>query len=93
MRLEWDPVKARLNIARHGISFKEASSVFNDPLAVTIEDPTHSHEELREITVGVSSLARLLVVYHVERGDRIRIIGARLPTRKERQDHEGAGRT
>ena len=93
MRIEWDPVKARLNIARHGISFKEASSEFNDPSAVTIEDPTRSHAELREITVGVSSLVRLVVVYHVERGDRIRMIGARLPTRKERQDNEGAGRT
>jgi uncharacterized protein len=88
MRVEWDPVKARLNIARRGISFKKASSVFGDPLAITISDVNHSDHEQREITLGMSSIHRLLVVYHVDRGGWVRIIGARLPSRYERWGYE-----
>jgi len=90
MRLEWDPVKARLNIARHGISFTEASTVFDDPLAITVPDPDHSAMETTELTIGMGSGHLLVVVYHAQREDRIRIIGARPPTRRERRAHEEA---
>jgi uncharacterized DUF497 family protein len=92
MRFEWDPTKARLNIARHGIAFSEAITVFGDPLASTIEDREHGDQEPREITLGMSDLHRLVVVYHVRRGTGIRIIGARTPTRHERRTYQdGAG--
>ncbi|PYV14426.1 MAG: hypothetical protein DMG21_18175, partial [Acidobacteria bacterium] len=45
MRFVWDSEKARKNLAKHGVSFKEAATVFGDPRAVTIDDPDHSHEE------------------------------------------------
>jgi hypothetical protein len=45
VQFEWDPDKARLNLAKHGVSFDEAASVFGDPLAITIDDPDHSQEE------------------------------------------------
>ena len=88
MRLEWDPEKARRNLARRGISFREASSVIGDPLAITREDREHDADEPREITVGMSERLRILVVYHVRRGGSLRIIGARLPTASERHDYE-----
>ncbi|MCY3021165.1 MAG: BrnT family toxin [Planctomycetota bacterium] len=85
---EWDPYKAQLNIAEHGASFDEAMTVFGDPLAVTVYDPDHSEEEDRFITLGSSNRQRLLVVVHCDRGDAIRIISARVATRREREEHE-----
>lgn len=85
---EWDPKKARLNIKRHGISFDEASTAFRDPLSRTIDDPLHSDDEERFVLIGQSVRGRLLVVVHTERGDRIRIISARLATNKERFRYE-----
>jgi uncharacterized protein len=77
---EWDPTKARLNIKTHGIFFDEASTAFRDPLSNTIEDPLHSEGEERFVLIGKSIRGRLLVVVHTERGNRIRIISARLAT-------------
>ena len=88
MRLEWDARKARQNLRKHGVSFHEAVSVFFDPLSVTGDDPDHSADERRLVTFGVSSLGRLLVVAHVERGDAIRIISARSTTQAERELYE-----
>lgn len=88
MQFEWDPTKAARNLAKHGVSFNEASTVFGDPLAGTILDPKHSGTEPRFITIGLSTNQRLIIVAHAERGDRIRIISARRATRRERRDHE-----
>jgi len=88
MRFEWDPQKAERNLRRRRISFAEASTVFYDPLAKTIADPDHSATEDREITIGQSHAGRLLIVSHTQRQDRIRIISARLPTRRERRQYE-----
>lgn len=88
MNFEWDSVKARNNLRKHGVAFEEASSVFYDPLAVTGADPDHSEGEERIITFGMSSLGRLLVVAHTERGAAIRIISARVATRHERRIYE-----
>jgi uncharacterized DUF497 family protein len=85
---EWDPSKAQENIGRHAVSFEEASSIFEDPFAFTIDDVEHSTDEKRFYTVGVSSLHRTLVVAHAERGENIRIISARLATRRERKSYE-----
>jgi hypothetical protein len=85
---EWDPEKARLNFKTHGISFDEASTAFRDPLSMTIDDPLHSEDEQRFVLIGQSIRGRLLVVVHTERGDRIRIISARLAKSKERRRYE-----
>ena len=77
LEFEWDEAKARGNLKKHKVSFEEASSIFGDPLALTIPDPLHSEEEDRFITLGESQRRRLLVVVYTERGDKIRIIGAR----------------
>lgn len=88
MIYEWDATKAKINRRDHGVSFEEAATVFLDPLAVTYPDPEHSDEENREITIGHSVKQRILFVSHCQRRDRIRIIGARKATRKERKQHE-----
>lgn len=75
-------------INRLTATLDEASTVFGDPWAVTIDDPDHSVNEFRFITMGYSRDQRLLVVVHTEREDRIRIISAREPTRREREQYE-----
>ncbi len=88
MRFEWDPEKAAANLKKHGVTFQEAASVFGDPLAITFQDPDHSEDEERYLTFGLSLQKRLIVVSHTERGDRTRIISARLMDRKERVIYE-----
>jgi uncharacterized DUF497 family protein len=85
---EWDERKARTNLAKHDVSFEEATTVFGDPVSLTIPDPAHSQAEDRFILLGRSHRRRLLVVVHTERGDNIRIISARPASRRERQDYE-----
>lgn len=85
---EWDENKAQNNIKKHGISFEEASTVFGDSLSLTISDPLHSMNEERFIIIGMSHQNRLLIVVHTERSDTIRIINARLTTRRERRYYE-----
>ena len=88
MKFQWDPRKATRNLARHGVAFWEASTVFGDPLASTILDPDHSVEEVRLLTVGRSAAGRLVVVSHTERDDEVRLISARLATRGEKKKYE-----
>ncbi len=88
MKFEWDPDKARKNLAKHGISFDEATAVFGDPLAVTIDDPDHSHGEQRFLTRGLSRRGHLTVVAHTDRDGRVRIINAREATAQERNTYE-----
>jgi uncharacterized protein len=88
-RFEWDKNKAASNTAKHGISFDEASTVFNDPQARIFDDAAHSLDERREIIIGHSTKGRLLLVYFTERpGEIIRVISARKPTKGERKDYE-----
>jgi len=94
LRFEWDPNKAKQNLAIHGVSFDEASTAFRDTLSLAIYDPLHSKEEDRFVLIGNSHLGRLLVVIHTERGDHIRLISARKASKKERtQYEENAGRS
>ena len=88
LRFTWDPRKAASNQRKHGVSFEEAGSAFADLLSLTVPDPDHSDDEERFLLVGLSDQGRLLVVTHVERGDVIRIINARLATRRERHQYE-----
>ena len=88
LQFEWDEPKARTNLAKHGVSFEEASTVFADLLSITIDDPEHSEAEDRFIILGHSHRQRLLVVVHNERGDRIRLISARRANRNERKQYE-----
>ena len=88
MLFEWDPRKARSNSAKHGVSFDEASTAFQDSLSITIGDPLHSADEERFVLIGNSCRNRLLVVVHTERGSRIRIISARPATSRERRNYE-----
>ncbi len=88
MQFEWDPKKAKENLQKHGISFDEAVTAFYDPLSATFDDPDHSLDEQRYITIGFSSKGHLLLDAHAERGENIRIISARLATAHERKKHE-----
>jgi len=85
---EWDPDKAKSNLLKHGVAFAEAATVFFDPLSITVPDPLHSGDEDRFVITGLSYDRRHLVVVHVDRGDRIRIINARLATPAERKKYE-----
>ena len=86
---EWDPAKADSNARKHHVTFDEATTVFADPLSLTIVDPLHSRpNDERFVTMGLSHRGRLLVVVHSDFGDRIRIIGARNATRGERAAYE-----
>ena len=88
MKFEWDENKAALNFSKHGISFEEARTVFDDPLYVDFYDPDYSDEEDRYIIVGESQPGHLLIVSSPERGDIIRLISARKVTRMEREVYE-----
>ncbi len=88
MEFEWDPKKAEKNLHKHKVSFGEAATVFSDPLGMTASDPDHSSVENRYITLGFSARFRLLIVSHLDQGDRVRIISARLLTRAERRAYE-----
>jgi uncharacterized DUF497 family protein len=82
MSFEFDPVKARTNLRRHGVSFAHAEQALRDPMAITIEDPD-SRAEQRFVTLGTDALGRVLVVIHTQRGERTRLISARKASRGE----------
>jgi uncharacterized DUF497 family protein len=88
LKFEWDENKSKLNLKKHGVDFKEGKTVFNDPFAITIDDPDHSDLEDRYIDIGISSKGRILVVWYTERDDNIRIIGSRKANRYEREQYE-----
>lgn len=88
LNFEWDARKSVSNLAKHGVSFEEATAVFADPLGRIMSDPRHSVDEERYVLLGVSLRRRLLAIMYAERGDVIRLISARLATRQERRDYE-----
>jgi uncharacterized DUF497 family protein len=90
VKFEWDPAKNEANRAKHGIGFEEAATVFGDRSALSWEDTAHSIEEFRTLTLGYTDRGRLTIVAHTERGERIRIITARLASRPERDLYESA---
>jgi uncharacterized DUF497 family protein len=88
VEFEWDQKKEAKNIRKHKVTFSEAATVLGDTLSTTVPDPDHSEEEDRYITIGLSQRHRLLIVAHTERGERTRIISARLLTSAEREAYE-----
>lgn len=88
---EWDPGKGRTNLAKHGVSFEDAATVFDDPSERTIGEIADSHGEDRFLTIGRARSGLLIAVAFSYRGDRIRVISARPATQRERkrydQDH------
>lgn len=95
--ITWDDVKAQTNVAKHGVTFAQASTVMLDPLALTVFDAAHSDTEERWFTLGQSSDGQLLAVshtYHMLDANtaRIRLISAREATRRERQLYENEPR-
>jgi len=88
MKFEWNLNKSESNYKKHGVSFEEASTVFNDVLSVTFPDPRHSIGENRYVIIGISRFGTLLVVAHTDREDTIRIISARKATRVEKKFYE-----
>jgi uncharacterized protein len=88
VQFTWDPGKAAANLSKHGVSFEDASTVFRNPLAKVLPDPTHSEQEQRSLIIGHSAGGRLLLVVFTESGDRIRIISARDASAHERREYE-----
>ena len=88
MRFEWDLNKATSNLVKHGVSFEEASTVFGDHLATSVPDPDRSVDEERWLTTGLSDQGHVLIVWHTNRGEVIRIIGARRASPNERRAYE-----
>ena len=88
MDFEWDAGKAVSNLAKHGVSFQEAATIFDDPLYIDLYDPDHSSDEQRYLIVGVSQQSRLLIVSYTERNNVVRLISAREVTSAERKAYE-----
>jgi uncharacterized DUF497 family protein len=88
VQFEWDPEKAASNLAKHGVSFDEASTVFGDPFATTVPDRDRWASEERLLTTGLSGRHRILIIWHTEQNDTVRIIGAREATPRERRTYE-----
>lgn len=86
MAFEWDPNKARTNLAKHGIRFADAVTALEDENALTVRDERDDEE--RWLTLGMDSVARVLVVSYTWRGDRIRLISARPATPGEIRQYE-----
>jgi len=88
MEFDWDETKAKTNLSKHGVSFDEAMTTFDDPFYVDFYDPDHSDDEERYIMIGQSKNNRLLVLSYTERENRARLISAREATRSEKNAYE-----
>ena len=88
MEYDWDKNKAVANLSKHGVSYEEAKTVFDDPLYVDFYDPDHSFGEHRFILLGESAEKRVLFVSYRERNNYIRLISAREATLSERKAYE-----
>jgi uncharacterized DUF497 family protein len=88
LTFEWDPQKAAENDQKHGVTFVEATEVFDDDHSSSVSDPDHSVNEQRYLIFGISRQGNHLVVSYTERGDRIRLISARQMTTHERRAYE-----
>ena len=88
MIFAWDSEKAAANLRKHGVDFREAATVFDDSLSTTYPDIDHSRAERRFVVLGMSARRRVVVVAYTEHGDTVRIISARLATRRERRFYE-----
>jgi uncharacterized DUF497 family protein len=92
MKFEWDESKAETKFIKHGVSFLEAATAFEDDFSITFPDPDHSAQEDRLILMGHSHRGRLLFVSHTDENNQPRIISAREATRRERKVYENVQR-
>ena len=89
MNYEWNLIKERLNVAKHGVDFEEAKSVFADEFALVLFDEDHSSDEERFLILGMSQKERILLVVHCYReNDTIRIISSRKATKNEAKQYQ-----
>jgi len=92
MKFEWDEVKSQSNFIKHGVTFEEASQVFEDPLHLSQLDHRFEYFEERWITVGQSKERRILVVANLyfdrDLEEVVRIISARGATKNEQRQYE-----
>jgi uncharacterized DUF497 family protein len=88
LQFTWDPAKAAANLGKHGVPFADAATVFRNPLAKVLPDPTHNEHEVRSLIIGHSAGGRLLLVVFTETDDRVRIISAREASARERREYE-----
>ncbi len=89
LQFEWDDAKAASNARKHRVPFEEAKTVWLDPNRIEAPDQTHSDEEERSVTIGLSSRLRLLIVAYTERNEAIRIISARRANQAETRRYTG----
>jgi len=87
MNYQWDPVKSKTNVKKHGIEFADAVGVFDDADAITLED-MDSEGEQRFLSIGLDILGRIIVVAYTYRGDEVRVISARKATKQEVRIYE-----
>jgi uncharacterized DUF497 family protein len=90
MRFDWDLAKGLANKKKHGVTFEEAITAFDDPFALLAPDPKHSTErEKREWLIGESDDGVMVIVFTIRQpGNIYRIISARRANRKERKQYE-----
>ena len=88
MVFAWDQAKAAANLKNHSVDFREAATVFDDPLSTTFPDADHSTSERRFLIIGVSAYGHVLVVSYTEEAETVRIISARRATRREKTFYE-----
>jgi uncharacterized protein len=88
VRFEWDDNKAESNAVKHGITFEEAVTVFDDPDLLFTQDSQHSQGEEREWAIGATENGSIVVVVFTMRDKQIRIISARIATKREYQRYE-----
>lgn len=84
MKFEWDVAKNRSNIAKHGLGFERAKTIF-EGFCLVREDDRKPYGEYRDIAIGLLEGVAVIVVVYTEREDRIRIISARPANRRERK--------
>ena len=87
MTFEWDSAKAESNRRKHGATFEEAESSFNDPKILIFNDLEHSESEERQIAIGISNRGRLLIISYTVRGRNVRIMSARRATKAEARNY------
>ncbi|MFH0784904.1 MAG: BrnT family toxin [Pseudomonadota bacterium] len=91
LTFEWDEVKAKENLKKHGVSFEEGKTIFNDSFLFTFPDIEHSVNEERYINLGLSADGRILIVIYTERQEKICIVSCRKATARERRFYEEGG--